>query len=120
MDDDRVWALELSLWKGGEEACRKSIDPTAQMALPTPPFLFSGWQAIEAVEDTPQWSNIVFEDGTISRPQYGLIVVAYTAHAQRHGQEEYVAHCTTTYRLNTAHEWQVVQHQQTPRLVASI
>jgi predicted heme/steroid binding protein len=49
-----------------------------------------------------------------------LIVVAYTAHAQRDGHEAYVAHCTTTYRLTDAQEWQVVQHQQTPKLVTSV
>ena len=119
MDDDRGWAREASLWKGDASLFRKAIDPAARMALPAPPFLFSGEQAIEAVQGTPRWSNVAFEDGTISRPQYGLIVVAYTAHAQRGGQEEYVAHCTTTYRLNGAHEWQVVQHQQTPKLMAS-
>ena len=120
MDDDRVWQLEASLWKGGEDVFSAAIDPQARMALPAPPFIFSGEQAIEAVEGTPRWSNVAFEDGTIARPQHGLIVVAYTAHAQRAGHEEYVAHCTTTYRLNGAHEWQVVQHQQTPRLAAPL
>lgn len=119
MDDDRVWEFEKSLWQADSEHYRESIDPEVQMALPTPPFLFSGDQAIEAVAGTPRWSNVAFEDGTISRPQHGLIVVAYTAHAQRDAQEEYVAHCTSTYRLNERHEWQVVQHQQTPKLVAS-
>ena len=120
MDDDRVWAFEASLWKGDGDLYRKSIDPEAVMALPAPPFIFSSERAIEAVEGTPRWSNVAFEDGTISRPQHGLIVVAYTAHAQRQGQEEYVAHCTTTYRLNDDHEWQVVQHQQTPKLTTAL
>jgi hypothetical protein len=120
MDDDRVWAFEKSLWQGDGDVYRKGIDPEARMALPEPPFIFSGAQAIEAVESTPRWSNVAFEDGTISRPQYGLIVVAYTAHAQRDGHEAYVAHCTTTYRLTDAQEWQVVQHQQTPKLVTSV
>lgn len=119
MDDDRVWAFEASLWKADPEHYREAIDPEVRMALPTPPFLFAGDQAIAAVAGTPRWSNVAFEDGTISRPQDGLIVVAYTAHAQRDGHEGYVAHCTSTYRKNEAGEWQVVQHQQTPRLVGA-
>ncbi|HEV2569585.1 DUF4440 domain-containing protein [Sphingomonas sp.] len=118
MDDDRVWAFEASLWKADAEHYQDCIDPEVRMALPTPPFLFEGEQAIEAVAGTPRWSNVAFEDGTISRPQEGLIVVAYTAHAQRAGQEKYVAHCTSTYRKDEQGEWQVIQHQQTPRLVA--
>ncbi|MFD1611022.1 DUF4440 domain-containing protein [Sphingomonas tabacisoli] len=119
MNDDRVWATELSLWRGDETVYRKRIDPMARMALPSPPFIFAGQQAVNAVQATPHWSNVAFEDGTISRPQYGLIVVAYTAHAQREADEAYVAHCTTTYRLNDAGEWQVIQHQQTPKTVVA-
>lgn len=116
MEDDRVWASEKSLWQGEGDVYRKGIDPEVRMALPEPPFILAGEQAIATVENTPRWDNVAFEDGTISRPQYGLIVVAYTAHAQRVGQDEYVAHCTTTYRMTEDHEWQVIQHQQTPKL----
>lgn len=119
MDDDRVWAFEASLWKADPEHYRESIDPDVRMALPTPPFLFAGDDAIAAVASTPRWSNVAFEDGSISRPQEGLIVVAYTAHAQQDGHEAYIAHCTSTYRKTDAGEWQVVQHQQTPRLVGA-
>ena len=120
MDDDRVWAFEKDLWLGGGDVYRTGIDPEARMALPEPPFIFAGQNAIGAVEATPRWSNVAFEDGTIARPQHGLIVVAYTAHAQRHGHDAYVAHCTTTYRLNEDHAWKVIQHQQTPKLVTTM
>lgn len=119
MDDDRVWAFETSLWQAEPEHYRESIDPDVRMALPTPPFLFAGEAAIAAVANTPRWSNVAFEDGTIARPQAGLIVVAYTVHAQQDGREEYVAHCTSTYRKDEAGDWQVIQHQQTPKLVGS-
>jgi hypothetical protein len=119
MDDDRVWAFEKDLWLGNGDVYRKGIDPEARMALPEPPFIFSGEHAIAAVEATPRWSNVAFEDGTIARPQYGLIVVAYTAHAQQDGHDAYVAHCTTTYRLNDDHGWRVIQHQQTPKLITT-
>ena len=119
MDDDRVWEFEKSLWQADPAHYQQCIDTEVQMALPTPPFLFSGEQAIEAVTATPRWSNVSFEDGHISRPQEGLIVVAYTAHAQRDGHDDYVAHCTSTYRKDQSGEWQVIQHQQTPKLAAT-
>jgi hypothetical protein len=119
MDDDRVWAFEASLWKADPQHYHDAIDPAVRMALPTPPFLFAGEEAVEAVAATPRWSNVAFEDGTIARPQDGLIVVAYTVHAQRDGHEDYVAHCTSTYRKAESGAWQVVQHQQTPKLVSA-
>jgi hypothetical protein len=118
MDDDAIWATELSLWKGDHDLFRDRIDPAAQMALPVPPFIFAGEQAIMAVQSTPNWSNVAFEDGTIARPHSDLIVVAYMAHAQREAEEAYIAHCTTTYSRSHAGEWHVVQHQQTPRRAA--
>lgn len=118
MEDDRVWAFEESLWRADPDHYREAIDPEVRMALPQPPFLFSGDAAIEAVTQSPRWSQVAFEDGSIARPQHGLIVVAYTVHARRGTDEAYVAHCTSTYRLNEDHAWQVVQHQQTPKLAA--
>ncbi len=117
MDDDRIWKFEANLWKGDADVYRKSVEADALMALPAPPFIFSGEQAIKAVEETPRWSDVKFEDGSISRPQDGLIVIAYTAHAQRDGEDEYIAHCTSTYRKDEDGDWHVVQHSQTPKLV---
>ena len=118
MDDDQAWSIELGLWKGDRSLHQRAIDPHALMALPSTPFICGASQAIEAVQATPAWSNVAFEDATIARPQSDLIVLAYTAHAQRRASECYVAHCTTTYRRNSAGEWLVVQHQQTPKSLA--
>jgi hypothetical protein len=57
MDDDRVWAVERSLWTGGQDVYRRSIDDDCLMVLPEPPFVMRGEQAIEAVSDTPRWST---------------------------------------------------------------
>ena len=116
MDDDRVWTFEDSLWTGDAEHYRESIDDECLMVLPAPPFVMSGAQAIEAVADTPRWSNVELSEKQIARPQEGLIVVAYKAHADREGSEPYEAHCTSTYRRLAHEEWRVVQHQQTPPL----
>jgi len=117
VDDDRVWSFEKSLWTGGADHYRELVDDECLMALPQPPYVLGGREAIEAVADTPRWSEIAIEDGRIARPQEGLIVIAYTAKASRDG-ETYEARCTSTYRRLAHEEWRVVQHQQTPRIVA--
>ena len=115
MDDDRVWSFEKSLWTGGADHYRELVDDECLMVLPQPPFVLSGSQAIEAVADTPRWSDVELSEGRISRPQEGLIVIANHAKAS-HDDETYEAHCTSTYRRLEHDKWRVVQHQQTPPL----
>ena len=115
MDDNRVWSFEKSLWVGDADHYRELVDGECLMVLPHPPFVMSGKQAIEAVANTPRWSNIDISNGQISRPQEGLIVIAYNAKASR-DDEIYEANCTSTYRRLSHDEWRVVQHQQTPPL----
>ena len=115
MDDDRVWAFEKSLWVGDADHYRELVDDECLMVLPQPPFVVSGRQAIEAVADTPRWSDVEIADRQISRPQEGLIVIAYNAKASR-ADEIYEANCTSTYRRLSHEVWRVVQHQQTPPL----
>jgi len=116
MDDDRVWAFEKSLWTGDAQHYRELIDEACVMVLPQPPFVLEAGDAIEAVAATPRWSDVVISDGRIMRPQEGLIVIAYNAHASREGSDDYCANCSSTYRRLAHDEWRVVQHQQTPPL----
>ena len=118
MDDMRVWNLEESLWTGDAEHYRALIDNECLMVLPTPPFVLSGEQAVAAVGDTPRWPNVELSERQVSRPQEGIIVIAYAAHAQRDGVAPYLAHCTSTYRRLAHDEWRVIQHQQTPPLMS--
>lgn len=118
MDDARVWAFEESLWVGDADHYRELIDDECLMALPTPPFVLTGEQSVKAVSDTPRWSSVDFSGGRIMRPQEGLIVIGYKAKAERDGVDPYEAHCTSVYRRLEHDEWRVVQHQQTPLLVA--
>jgi Domain of unknown function (DUF4440) len=115
MEDTRVWEFEESLWTADAEHYRDSIDDCCLMVLPAPPFVYTGEQAIKAVQDTPRWDSVEMSDKQVSRPQEGLIVVAYSVRAQR-SDEGYEAHCTSTYRRLSHEEWRVVQHQQTPPL----
>jgi len=117
MDDERIWSSEESLWSGGAERYRALVDEECLMVLPKLPFVMRGEQAIAALSNTPRWSRVVLSERAVSRPQEGLIVIAYKAHAESEGKPPYEAHCTSTYRRLGHEEWRVVQHQQTPPLV---
>jgi hypothetical protein len=78
---------------------------------------FGRGEPIEAVADTPRWSEVALSERQVARPQEGLIVVAYTARAGCADEEPYEAHCTSTCRQLAHDEWRVIQHQQAPPLV---
>lgn len=113
MEDDRIWTFEHELWIGGADVYRERVSKDCLMALPEQPYLFGGEQATEAVEHTPRWEDVELSDRKVSRPQEGLIVIAYRAQARR-GDKSYHALCTSTLRRLAHEEWDVVQHQQTP------
>jgi len=114
-----VWQFEESLWTGDAEDYAASIDAECLMVLPKPPFVLGGAEAIEAVSATPRWARVELTERRVARRQEGLIVVAYKASASDDGAPDYEAHCTSTYRRLAHDEWKVVQHQQTPPLVAA-
>jgi hypothetical protein len=119
MEDDRVWSFERSLWDADPQHYAESIDnENILMVLPQPPFVYQGEDAVKAVQQTPRWSEVDMDQQRITRPQEGLIVVAYRVQAKQ-GDEAYEAHCTSTYRRLGHDDWKVVQHQQTPPLAAA-
>ena len=113
MDDQRIWRSEESLWTADPAHYRESIDNECLMVVPAKPFIMSGEQSIEAVSATPRWSRVELSDRQVSRPQEGLIVIAYKARAEREGTPPYEAYCTSTYRRLEHERWRVIQHQQT-------
>lgn len=119
MDDQRVWSFEESLWTGDAAHYAECIDAECLMALPKPPFVMGGAEAVAAVAATPRWTRVEFTLQRIARPQEGLIVIAYHAHASLDGGEDYDAHCTSTYRRLSHEVWRVIQHQQTPPVLAT-
>jgi hypothetical protein len=119
MDDSRIHDFERELWVGPPEAYRAQVDPEVVMVVPMEPFVLQGEEAIRSVESTPRWSEAELTDWRISRPQEGLIVVAYHVTARREEGDDYQAHCTSTYRRLEHEEWRVVQHQQTPPILGA-
>lgn len=117
MDDDRIWSFEEGLWVGDADRYRERVDEACLMVVPQPPFVMAGAQAIEAVASTPRWTKVALSERKVSRPQEGLIVIAYKAEVSKDDGEAYVAHCTSVLRRIEHEVWRVVQHQQTPQLV---
>ena len=113
MDDARVWGSEEGLWSGDVEHYRAVIDAECLMVLPDRPYVFTGGDAVAEVSRTPRWTEVRFSDQKVSRPQEGLIIVAYSVDASK-GEEFFRAFCTTTYRRIEHDDWRVVQHQQLP------
>lgn len=113
MEDERIWKYEKELWTGGDAVYSDRVSGDCVMALPAEPYVFGGEQATKAVQDTPKWDQVEFLDTQVSRPQEGLIVIAYRVQAKR-GDQSYHAVCTSTLRRLAHEEWDVVQHQQTP------
>lgn len=117
MDDTRIWEFEASLWRADPAHYAEAIADDCLMVVPALPFALRGREAIAAVADTPRWTEIVFTEQKVSRPQEGLIVIAYHAAATRPDADSYAAWCTSVYRRRGHDDWQVIQHQQTPPAV---
>lgn len=111
MEDARLWEFEQQLWTGDADLYRERVDRHCVMVVPAKPFLLSGSEAIEAVSNTPRWTEVEFSDQKVARPEEGLITIAYRAVAQR-GDQTYEAYCTSTIRREAHDDWKVVQHSQ--------
>ena len=114
MDDARVWGSEEGLWTADAAHYRETVDPDCLMVLPDPPYVFGGGEAVEEVSRTPRWTQVAFSEQKVSRPQEGLIVIAYKVEASKDGGAAYAAWCSTTYRRIEHDVWRVIQHHQTP------
>lgn len=118
MEDARIWEFEERLWHGGQDVYEAQVDEACLMALPAAPWLYESRQAIDAVSHKPRWKNVTFTEQRVSRPQEGLIVIAYRVRAERPEESQadtaYEALCTSVLRRLSHEEWRVVQHQQTP------
>jgi len=114
MDDARVWQFEESLWTADADHYREAIDEECVMVVPTQPYVVSGAVAVQAVIDTPRWTDVKITERKVSRPEEGLVVAAYKVTASKDASASYEAYCTSTYRRLGHDDWRVVQHQQTP------
>ena len=111
MEDERIWAMEEKLWRGGDEVYDRLVDENVVMALPAEPFLFSRDEAKAAVKDTPRWEEVRFSEQKVTRPEEGLIVIGYHVEAKR-GEETYRCVASSTLMRRGHEDWTVVSHSQ--------
>lgn len=111
MEDQRIWAMEEELWRGGDEVYERLVDEQVVMALPADPYIFTRDAAIAAVKNTPRWEEVRFSEQKVSRPEEGLIVIGYKVEATR-GGERYCCYASSTMMRRGHEDWTVVQHSQ--------
>jgi ketosteroid isomerase-like protein len=108
-------ALEEGFWRasGSREAYAAHLADDAV-------HVFPGWgvteeteRVLQAVEAVEPWETFSLDDLRLVELGEGVAALVYTAHAQRRGQDEYVAAMTSVYR-RAVDRWELVIHQQTP------
>jgi predicted GH43/DUF377 family glycosyl hydrolase len=112
---DELLALEKGFWRAAGHR-----DSYAAHLAADAVHVFPGWGAtadnervLQAVATVEPWESFSIEDPRVVALGEQAAALVYTAHAQRAGQDEYVAAMTSVYR-HTDEGWQLVIHQQTP------
>jgi hypothetical protein len=114
-----VWHLERAGWNalasGPEDAYAFYDDVLADDAFMVFPggMVIEGRAALVDAMSGPPWSSFCLGDERVLAVGDGAAIVTYRADAQRAGQGEYTAMCTSAYRRDDD-RWQLVFHQQTP------
>ena len=113
MDDEKVWAMEESLWTGDAGHMGAIVDPACLMVFPDPAGIMAAEAALEGLKSAPRWDKVMMTGRQIARPGDGLLILAYKAVGTRSAAADYTALCSSTYRRD-GERWRLVQHQQTP------
>lgn len=90
------WALEENFWLEGPAFYRAHMTRDAEMWFPDRPGALKGQKILDALENTPRWEGVVFDHQKLEVAD-DRITLRYHATARRDGQDDYTAHCTTTY-----------------------
>jgi ketosteroid isomerase-like protein len=112
---DELLALEEGFWRAAG-----SRDSYAAHLADDAVHVFPGWgvtgdteRVLQAVESVEPWETFSIDDLRFVDLGDRAAALVYTAHAQRSGQDEYVAAMTSVYR-RADDGWTLVIHQQTP------
>ncbi len=118
MDDARVWAFEESLWTGDAEHYRELVDPEVVMALPVRAAPAPGRRRRPGRAVDPAVGPGRDRPRADLAPAGGADRDRLPRHRDARDGDPYVAWCTSTYRRLGPEEWRVIQHSQTPPLMA--
>jgi len=111
MDEQVIWALEEQFWLKGQSFYAQRLDPACVMAFPGI-GLMRATEVLDSLKQAPRWASVEMLDRSTGHPGDQLVVLGYTATAQRDGREPYRCYCTSTYRYD-GEGWMLIQHQQT-------
>lgn len=110
LDHTSPWALEENFWLEGPAFYRAHMSENAEMWFPDRPEALKGEQILAALENAPRWESVVFDDQQMEVID-DRVTLRYHATAQRDGQDDYHAHCTTTY-VRDPGGLKLVEHHQ--------
>jgi hypothetical protein len=108
-------ALEEEFWRasGRRQAYEARLADDAVHVFPGWGVTEDNERVLQAVESAEPWKSFTIENPRVLELGEGVAAIAYTSHACREGEDEYVAAITSVYR-RTDEGWHLVMHQQTP------
>jgi hypothetical protein len=112
---EELLALEEGFWRaaGSRESYAAHLADDAVHVFPGWGVTGENERVLQAVETVEPWERFSIDDLQFVNLGEEAAALVYTAHAQRSGQDEYVAAMTSVYR-RTNEGWKLVIHQQTP------
>ena len=104
------WAIEENFWLEGPAFYRAHMAEDAEMWFPDRPGPLKGAQILDALKNAPRSEAVTFDHQQMEVVD-DRITLRYHATARRDGQDDYAAHCTTTY-LRDPGGLSLVEHHQ--------
>ncbi|SFP19580.1 hypothetical protein [Tranquillimonas alkanivorans] len=112
-DADHLWTLEHDYWTCGEGQRRETTDTCCVMAFGSPTGIVTGEELHEAHDAAPDWTSVEMLDRVLKKPDVGVAVLGYRAHARTQDGGEHRVICTSVWVRHDS-DWCHIQHQQTP------
>lgn len=114
MQQEQLWAIEQTFWRGGTDVYDQYLAPQALMVFPPPEGIMDRGAIMDSITKAPRWTDVTFSNRRSIVPAENVVILAYDARAHRDSTgSEYRAHCSSTF-VRMAGEWKLVGHQQAP------
>ena len=104
------WATEENFWLEGPNFYRAHMAENAEMWFPDRREPLRGAEILDALENVPRWEAVRFDHQQMDVVD-DRITLRYHATARRDGQDDYSAHCVSTYRRDSG-GLKLIDHRQ--------
>ncbi len=105
-----LWATEENFWLEGPDFYRAHLAGNAEMWFPDRPEPLKGDEILDALRNVPRWEEVAFSQQTVTVAD-DQVTLRYHAVARREGQDDYRAHCKSTY-LRDSGGLRLIEHRQ--------